>query len=101
MAGGILMLLGLCLKESEKHICNFIGTGMHAGVIFIRGDIESYRLGKEVGVLPPDEKDIETIIKYVTEYTTYFGGEPGDIMKGKFIKLFPKYLRPYGTLYAY
>jgi glutamate synthase domain-containing protein 3 len=101
MAGGILLLLGLCLKEGERHVCNFVGTGMHAGVIFIRGEIDDFRLGREVGVLPPDGRDMEVIAKYVARYTGYFGGAPGEIMKGKFIKLFPKYLRPYGTLYAY
>ncbi len=101
MAGGILMLLGLNLKEGQKHVCNFVGTGMHAGVIYIRGEIESYRLGKEVGVLPPNEKDALIIQKYVSEYATYFNCDADAIMKGKFSKLFPKFLRPYGTLYAY
>lgn len=101
MAGGILILLGLNLREGEKHVCNFVGTGMHAGVIFIRGEIDSYRFGKEVGVLPPDENDLATIRKYVSEYAVYFQCNADAIMKGKFIKLFPKFLRPYGTLYAY
>ena len=38
MAGGILVLLGLNLKEGEHHRANFIGTGMHGGVIYLRGD---------------------------------------------------------------
>jgi glutamate synthase domain-containing protein 3 len=100
MAGGILILLGLNLKEGEKHTCNFVGTGIHGGVIYIRGDIDSFRLGKEVGVLPPDEKDIAIIGRNVNEYAGYFGCNADSIMKAKFIKLYPKFLRPYGALYA-
>lgn len=100
MAGGILILLGLNLKEGQKHVCNFVGTGIHGGVIYIRGDIDAFRLGKEVGVLAPDEKDIATIRRFVGEYAGYFGCDADAIMKGKFIKLYPKYLRPYGALYA-
>ncbi|MCL0029937.1 hypothetical protein M1N19_03120, partial [Dehalococcoidia bacterium] len=50
MAGGILILLGLNLSEGEHHKANFIGTGMHGGVIYLRGSVEDYQLGKEVGV---------------------------------------------------
>ncbi len=101
MAGGVLILLGLTLREGEKHKANFVGTGMHGGVIYLRGEIDSYRFGKEVGVAPLDDKDISTLGKYVSEYAAYFKCRADDIMKGKFTKLFPKYLRPYGTLYAY
>ena len=101
MAGGILILLGLNLKEGEKHVCNFVGTGIHGGVIYIRGEIDSFRFGKEVGVMLPDEKDLATLRKFVSEYAAYFQRDVDAIMKGKFIKLFPKFLRPYGALYAY
>lgn len=101
MAGGILILLGLNLKEGQKHTANFVGTGIHGGVIYIRGEIENHRFGREVGVLPADEKDLTTIGKYIGEYADYFGCNADVIMKGKYIKLYPKYLRPYGALYAY
>jgi glutamate synthase domain-containing protein 3 len=39
MAGGVLILLGLNLKD-EQHRANFIGTGMHGGVIYIRGKVK-------------------------------------------------------------
>ena len=37
MAGGVLILLGLNLGEGEHHRARFIGTGMHGGVIYLRG----------------------------------------------------------------
>jgi glutamate synthase domain-containing protein 3 len=101
MAGGIMILLGLNLKEGRRHKANFIGTGMHGGVIYIRGDVEEFQLGKEVGVAELDENDHSVLEKLVGEFAYHFGYDAEDILKHKFIKLFPLYLRPYGRLYAY
>jgi len=100
MAGGVLILLGLNSAEPE-HRANYVGTGMHGGVIYLRGDINDYQLGKEVGIAEPDRNDYQVLEKLITEFTSYFGYDAKEIMKHKFIKLFPLYLRPYGRLYAY
>jgi glutamate synthase domain-containing protein 3 len=101
MAGGVLILLGLNLKEGENHKANFIGTGMHGGVIYLRGSIEEHQLGKEVGVTKLEEADHEVLKQLVGEFAAHFGYDAGEILKHKFIKLFPRWLRPYGRLYAY
>ena len=101
MAGGVLILLGLNLKEGERHKANFIGTGMHGGAIYIRGDIEEFQLGKEVGVAELDENDHSVLKKLIGEFASHFDYNAEEILKHKFIKLFPLYLRPYGRLYAY
>jgi glutamate synthase domain-containing protein 3 len=101
MAGGIMILLGLNLKEGERHKANFIGTGMHGGAIYIRGDVEEFQLGKEVGVAELDENDHSVLKKLIGEFASHFDYNAGEILKHKFIKLFPLYLRPYGRLYAY
>jgi glutamate synthase domain-containing protein 3 len=101
MAGGILILLGLNLGKGERHKARFIGTGMHGGAIYIRGNIEEHQLGKEVGTAPPEEKDYQLLQKLVAEFAAHFGYETAEILKHDFIKLFPRWLRPYGRLYAY
>jgi len=101
MAGGILVLLGLNLDESEYHKARFIGTGMHGGVIYLRGNVKDYQLGKEVGSAPLEEKDYQLLQKLVGEFAAHFGYEAAEILKHDFIKLFPRWLRPYGRLYAY
>ena len=101
MAGGILILLGMNLNEGEAHKAKYIGTGMHGGIIFLRGNVEDYQLGKEVGVTELDEPDSQVLRQYVTEYADYFGYSAEDILKHSFKKLYPRYLRPYGRLYAY
>ena len=101
MAGGVLILLGLNLKEGERHKANFIGTGMHGGAIYIRGEVQEFQLGKEVGVAEPDENDYSVLKKLIGEFASHFDYNAREILKHKFIKLFPLYLRPYGRLYAY
>ena len=101
MAGGVLILLGLNLKEGENHKANFIGTGMHGGVIYLRGSVEEYQLGKEVGVADLEDDDRKVLKKLVGEFAAHFGYDTDEILKHKFIKLSPRWLRPYGRLYAY
>jgi glutamate synthase domain-containing protein 3 len=101
MAGGILILLGLTLREGEQHKARFIGTGMHGGIIYLRGGVEDYQLGKEVGVAELAEEDYQVLRQYVGEFAAHFGYEAEEILQHKFIKLFPRWLRPYGRLYAY
>ena len=101
MAGGILILLGLTLKEDERHRANFIGTGMHGGVIYLRGGINDFQLGKEVGIAELDERDYLNLRGFVSEFASHFNYNAEEILKHKFIKLFPLWLRPYGKLYAY
>jgi glutamate synthase domain-containing protein 3 len=101
MAGGILIVLGLNLKEGEIHRASYIGTGMHGGVIYLRGTVADFQLGKEVGVAELDEKDCLSLEKYISEFASHFGYNAKAILEHKFVKLFPLYLRPYGRLYAY
>jgi len=101
MAGGILILLGLNFKEGEHHKANFVGTGMHGGVIYLRGDVEDFQLGKEVGVAELDETDCWVLGSLVGEFAAHFSCRAEEILEHRFIKLSPLYLRPYGRLYAY
>jgi glutamate synthase domain-containing protein 3 len=101
MAGGIIILLGLNLGEGKNHKARFIGTGMHGGVIYVRGNIEEYQLGKEVGVADLEKSDRAALRKYVGEFARHFEFNADDILAQDFLKLFPRELRPYGRLYAY
>ncbi len=101
MAGGIVIVLGRQLKENEFHKAHYIGTGMHGGVIYLRGNVEPYQLGKEVGVLPLEERDWGIVERYVREYSAHFNIDADSLLQGKFQKLLPVSRRPYGKIYAY
>ena len=101
MAGGILILLGMNLRQGKSHKAKFIGTGMHGGVIYIRGNVEEYQLGKEVGIAELDEADTQVLQRLVGEFAVHFSYDAEKILNKDFIKLYPRSLRPYGRLYAY
>lgn len=101
MAGGTIILLGLNLQDGEEAVGSYCGTGMHGGLIYIRGGIEAYKLGKEVIQEEAGSNDLEFIRGYVERYTKYFGVDSNYIMGKKFTKLYAFNKRPYGNLYAY
>jgi glutamate synthase domain-containing protein 3 len=101
MAGGTLILLALTLKRDESHAANFIGTGMHGGVIYLRGSVADHQLGKEVGRADLDDNDLRELRVYVTEFAGHFGYDADEILSQEFTKLFPLHLRHHGALYAY
>jgi len=101
MAGGIVILLGLGLKKGESHKPNFVGTGMHGGTIYIRGVVNSFQLGKEVGIVELTEEDHKIIEENVKKYANYFNKDVDEILNNDFIKLIPISKRPYGKLYVY
>jgi glutamate synthase domain-containing protein 3 len=101
MAGGIVILLGLNLQEGQRHKAKYIGTGMHGGVIYLRGSVDEYQLGKEVGVAELEDKDHSLLQQHVSEFAAHFGCDADEILNHSFSKLFPLWLRPYGRLYAY
>lgn len=99
MAGGILVILGLKLKDGEGHKAKFVGTGMHGGVIYIRGKVA--HTGKEVKIMELEEGDIALLRPLIEEFCNYFKFDPNTVLTEEFRKLIPFSTRPYGRLYAY
>lgn len=101
MAGGLLIVLGLEKDEGGNIVGNFVGTGMHGGTLYIRGNVEEHQLGKEVKIQKAGRSDLERIRLYIEEFCKYFGFDLDEITSGTFLKLEPYTHRPYGKLYAY
>ncbi len=99
MAGGRVIMLGL--TTNGKHLSKYIGTGMHGGLIYVRGKVEEWQLGKEVGIVEMDEKDWKFLEKQVTDFCETFEFNADEVLGGKFLKLKPVTVRPYGKVYAY
>jgi glutamate synthase domain-containing protein 3 len=100
MAGGRLILLGMH-QDGKPIVGNYVGSGMHGGTIYIRGHVENYQLGKEVGVREIDDRDQEILTSLLTEYANALELDINELMSQEFIKLVPVSHRPYGNLYAY
>lgn len=96
MAGGIIVLLQLDKKPSG----NFIGTGMHAGTIFVRGGLEDHQVGKGAVIVEPDREDTAILNILVGEFCSRFEIDYNHVMEENFHKLIPLSRRPYGKLYS-
>lgn len=101
MAGGILVVLGLTSAQGEPVTGSRVGTGMHGGAIYVRGQVEDYQLGREVGRGPLTEDEWKTLSQYLAEYSQAVGVEVSRLRPEEFVKLTPQSRRPYGNLYAY
>ena len=109
MAGGVIILLGL-YRQSQSHfpydrteqsVGDYVGTGMHGGTIYIRGDVADHKLGKEVEKTVLNDMDISILEKYIDNYFCYFPAVRKKIDTEDFLKLIPFSHRPYGKLYTY
>ena len=99
MAGGVIIVLGLNLPEGERCTARFVGTGMHGGVIYERGDI--LEMGKGTRVMKVGKRDTRIIETLVKEFCEHFGADYEKVMNAKFRKIVPLSKRPYGELYSY
>jgi glutamate synthase domain-containing protein 3 len=100
MAGGEMLLLGLGVAD-EHIVGSYVGTGMHGGVIYIRGRVAPHQLGKEVGVTEPTVAEMARIEELVTDFCRVHRLDPEPAMVGPFVKISPFTHRPYGKMYAY
>jgi glutamate synthase domain-containing protein 3 len=101
MAGGIVIVLDL---HGLTHKANFIGSGMHGGVIYLRGNVEPSQVGGQVDISPIDESDRAVLDKFVSRFVERFpkaGKSKDEILNSQFVRLTPKSKRPYSNLYAY
>ncbi len=100
MAGGILVVLGLERQSGRPITGNYLGTGMHGGVIYVRGEVDPTLLGREVAVFELDEADKKILCSCLHEYCNDLGIDYEEVIKENFVKLLPVSHRPYGNLYT-
>ncbi|HHN47200.1 MAG TPA: hypothetical protein ENN09_07145 [Planctomycetes bacterium] len=101
MAGGTLVLLGMERRADEPIAGDFIGTGMHGGQIFLRGEIEDRQLGREVGRGPINDACWFELLRNLKDFAAEFGFDAGQFRREDFVRLLPVSHRPYGKIYVY
>ncbi|HTP64585.1 MAG TPA: hypothetical protein VMJ66_04265 [Geobacteraceae bacterium] len=101
MAGGVLILLGMFSDDPSKAKHGFrFGTGMHGGVIYVRGTVDEKRLAPEVGIFDLTDGDEQELMGYLQEYCRDFKLDIKDVLNERFVKILPKSKRPYGNMYC-
>jgi glutamate synthase domain-containing protein 3 len=101
MAGGLLVLLGMESRIEGPMVGGYLGTGMHGGEIYVRGEVESWQCGKEVGVFSASEEDVASLRPVLEDYCQAVGFDLDEVLSEGFTKLVPTSHRPYGKLYTY
>jgi glutamate synthase domain-containing protein 3 len=101
MAGGVLILLGMFSDDPVKAKHGFrFGTGMHGGVIYVRGTVDESRLAREVGVFELTAEDEKELHGYLLEFCKDFKLDIKEVLAERFVKILPRSKRPYGNLYC-
>lgn len=101
MAGGVLVLLGMNARDEAQPIAgSFLGAGMHGGVIYVRGEVEPWQCGAEVGIAEATEADLAQLRPIIEEYATAMDMDAGEILSAPFTRIAPMSHRPYAKLYA-
>jgi glutamate synthase domain-containing protein 3 len=96
MAGGVMVVLNL--NNEKQPIGDYCATGMHGGVIYIRGEVDSHLI-KGGSVCQPDVNELKLLDKYITNYKNYFNKEVPPVNVDDFVKIMPGNKRQYGNLY--
>jgi glutamate synthase domain-containing protein 3 len=99
MAGGVVLVLGLGVQDGQRCVARFVGTGMHGGVMYTRGDI--FKVSEGVKVAKAGKRDMRIIESLVREFCGYFDNEYAEVMGKQFYKITPMSKRPYEKLYSY
>lgn len=107
MAGGLIVVLGLDIKQNEitdlktPLYGNCLGSGIHGGTIYIRANkIDETLLGIGAKVVEFTEEDKKIIDPYIKEFCGYFQIPEKIIWKTKFHKIQAASKRPYGSNYC-
>ena len=100
MAGGVILVLGLGLKDGDELFGAHCATGMHGGKMFFRGDSFDKDFGGNLVLQDADENDLEELKAYVKSYCDSFAADYNSVMNSKFYKLTPSSSRPYANLYT-
>jgi glutamate synthase (NADPH) GltB3 subunit (EC 1.4.1.13) len=101
MAGGIILLLGMFSDKPDAPITGrSLGTGMHGGVIYIRGEVPEHQLGPGLRSRPVDSADMKVLEEIVWDYAEELGLDAEEILSESFTKVRPFSHRPYGNMYV-
>ena len=77
MAGGLLVLLGMDSRLDGPVVGGHLATGMHGGEIYVRGEVEPWRCGKDVAVFPATEEEMAALGGVLADYCAALGDGSG------------------------
>lgn len=97
MAGGTIVVL-MAHDTGSPPIGHGIGTGMHGGMIFVRGEVSHHQLGRGAVFQEITEEDESTLGSLISDFESAFGVEMPRVWK-EFTKIGPNTYRPFSGHY--
>ena len=107
MGGGILAVLGLKIDNGEVEnipsnelIGGLLGSGIHGGKIYIRGDVDKRMLGIGAGIQEFDKDDEKVLKPIFKEFAEHFNIPESMIWEREITKVIPASHRPFAAYYC-
>lgn len=101
MAGGRVIILGIKEGTDESEIVgDWIATGIHGGIIYVRSPVEEDKLGIGARITEftlDDKNDLRGMLK---GFCDAFGYNLDEILNAEFTKITPISHRPFGKMYT-
>jgi len=99
MAGGLIIVLGLRRAPAVSE--RGIGSGIHGGEIFIRGEVPPHQLGVGATMKPAGREDRERIAPCIEEFGRHFGVDPAPLLADDYKRISPASSRPFANKYVW
>jgi glutamate synthase domain-containing protein 3 len=99
MAGGLIIVLGLDGGAAVEE--RGIGSGIHGGEIFIRGEVPSFLLGVGAKMMPAGKPEKERMAPVLGEFAAHFGMDAGSLLSDSFVHIAPSSSRPFANKYVW
>ena len=100
MAGGVIIVFGQSDEEVQSPAAGYCATGMHGGIMYLRGKVPAENFSSTVVVEECTEEDVAFVQRYADTFAELFGRGPGELHAEDFVKVRPASARPYGNLYV-
>jgi len=101
MAGGALIVLGLDRRPGDPLVGDWCATGMHGGVIYLRGEVDPARVATRfVAIRQADESDKALMRPHLEAFASAFSLNACELLDHDFLRIAPISHRPYGAKYA-
>jgi glutamate synthase domain-containing protein 3 len=99
MAGGLAIVLNL----HHVDLCceRGIGSGIHGGEIYIRGNVDEKYLGVGATRGPFEQEHRDRIAPLIREFCAYFGYDPEPLIASRFTRIVPASARPFAGKYTW
>ena len=99
MAGGLILVLGRYGNCPE--IDRGIGSGIHGGMIVIRGGVEEENLGEGAKMSELCREEMNGITPHIREFSRHFNLDPADFLNDQYFKVTPASARPFANKYTW